>query len=76
MKLGGFNLTKFVSNNSKSNKYTRQQSLTAKDLVKLDLDETPIERGLGVFWDAKQDVLKIKTVNKEVLNTKLGILTF
>ena len=46
LKLGGFNLTKFVSNNSETDKYTRQQSPTAKNLVNLDLDETPIERAL------------------------------
>ena len=76
LKLGGFNLTKFVSNNSEIDKYTHQQSSTAKDLVNLDLDETPIERALGVLWDPKQDVLKIKTVNKEISNTKRGILSF
>ena len=31
LKLGGFNLTKFVSNNSEIVKYTRQQSPTAKN---------------------------------------------
>ena len=76
LKLGGFNLAKFVSNNSEIDRYTRQQSPTAKDLVNLDLDETPIERALGVLWDPKRDVLKIKTVNKEVPNTKRGILSF
>ena len=48
LKLGGFNLTKFVSNNSEIDKYTHQQSPIAKDLINLDLDETPIERALGV----------------------------
>ena len=76
LKLGGFNLTKFVSSNSEIDKYTRQQSPAAKDLVNLDLDETPIERALGVLCDPKQDVSKIKTVNKEVPNTKGGILSF
>ena len=76
LKLGGFNLTKFISNNSEIDKYTRQQSPTAKDLVNFDLDQTPIERALGVLWDPKQDVLKIKTVNKEVPNTRRGILSF
>ena len=33
-------------------------------------------QALGVLWDPKQDVLKIKTVNKEVPNTKHGILSF
>ena len=56
LKLVGFNLTKFVSNNSEIDRYTRQQSPTAKDLVNLELDETPIERALGVLWDPKQDV--------------------
>ena len=76
LKLSGFNLTKFVSDNSEIDKYTRHQSPTAKDLINLDLDETPIEQALGVLWDPKQDVLKIKTVNKELPNTKRGILSF
>ena len=76
LKLGGFDLTKFVSNNLEIDKYTRQESPTAKNLVNLDLDETPIERALGVLWDPKQDVLQIKTVSKEVPNTKRGILAF
>ena len=76
LKFSGLNLTKFVSNNSEIGKYTRYQSPTAKDLINLDLDETPIEQALGVLWDPKQDVLIIKTVNKEVPNTKRGILSF
>ena len=76
LKIGGFNFTKFVSNNSEIDKYTRQQLPTAKDLVNLDLDETPIERALWVLCDPKQDVIKINTVNKEVPNVKRGILSF
>ena len=76
LKLSGFNLTTFVSDNSEIDKYTRHQSPTAKDLINLDLDETPIEQALRVLWDPKQDVLKIKTVNKELPNTKRGILSF
>ena len=56
-------------------KYTLQQSPIAKDLVNLDLDETPIEQDLGVLRDPKQDVLKIKDVIKEVPNIKRGILS-
>ena len=41
-----------------------------------DLDETAIERALGVLWDPKQVVLKIKTINKEVPNAKRDILSF
>ena len=63
LKQGGFNLTKFVSINSEIDKHNRQQSPTAKDLVNLDLDETPTERALGVLWDPRQHILKIKTVN-------------
>ena len=79
LKLGKLNLTKFVSNNSGIDKYTRQQLPKAKDLANLDLDETPIERALGVLWDPKQDVpidIPRYTVNKEVPNTKRGILKF
>ena len=74
LKLGGFNLANFVSNMSEIHKYC-EQSPTAKDLANLNLDETPIERVLGVLWDPKQDVLKIKTVNKEVPNTKHDTLS-
>ena len=41
-----------------------------------DLDEIAIEGALGVLWDPKQVVLKIKTINKEVPNAKRGILSF
>ena len=76
LKIGGSNLTKSVSNNSEIAKYTCQQLPTAKDLVNLDLDETPIERAPWVLCDPKQDVLKINTVNKEVPNAKRRILSF
>ena len=44
--------------------------------MNLDLDETHIERALGILWDKNQDVLKVKAVNKEVSDTKRGNFKF
>ena len=45
-------------------------------MVNLDLYESLIKWALRVLWDPKQNVLKMKTVNKEVPNLKGGILRF
>ena len=42
----------------------------------MDLNQTPIKRTLGVFWDPDKDGLRTKTANKKFLNTKQGILSF
>ena len=76
LKLGGFNLTKFVSNNLEILKYTTRELPSKNKLVNLDLNQTSIEQTLGIFWDPEQEVLRIKVINKKVPNTKRGILSF
>ena len=49
-------------------------NLSAK-IVNLDLDELPIERALGVSWDPNSDMLTFKVVNKNIPETKRGILS-
>ena len=43
--------------------------------INLDLNQTSIERTLVILLDLVHDVLRIKVINKEVSNTKRGILS-
>ena len=74
LKLGGFHLTKFISNNRNILKEVSPENLSPK-IVDLDLEELPMERALGVFWDPNSDMLVFKVVNKNVPETKRGILS-
>ena len=76
LKTSGFNLTKFVSNNQVVLKYTTQELPLKNKLVNLDLNQTLIEQTLVILWAPEQHVLRIKVINKEVSNTKQGILNF
>ena len=75
LKSSGFNLTNFVSNHQEILNYTRQKPPSENKLVNLDLNQISIERTLETLWDPKQDVLRIQLINKEVPNTKRGILS-
>ena len=44
-------------------------------IVNLDLEELPIERALDVSWDPNSDMLTFKVVNKNIPETKRGILS-
>ena len=59
-KRGGFNLTKFISNKKdvlfQIPDELRRNGAKDKDLT----GSLPIERALGIFWDAKNDVIKLK----------------
>ena len=68
-------LTKFVSNKVCFNYMFKVNNKNTRIRCE-DLDETAIEGALGVLWDPKQVVLKIKTINKEVPNAKRDILSF
>ena len=50
--------------------------LRANPLQNLDLDHLPLERALGVYWDAKSDTFKFKAVQGGKPSTKRGILSF
>ena len=59
-KRGGFNLTKFISNKKdvlfQIPDELRRNGAKDKDLT----GSLPIERALGTFWDAENDVIKLK----------------
>ena len=59
-KKGGFKLTKFISN-KKDVLYQIADALKRDGAKDKDLTGSlPIERALGIFWDAKNDVIKLK----------------
>ena len=69
----GFNLTKFLSNSHKILKSIPNSVLSLK-LVDLDLDKIPLERALGILWDPKEDVLKVKVLCKRYQIQNVGYL--
>ena len=42
----------------------------------LDLSDISIERALGIIWDPQEDILQTKTINKDSMLTKRGLLSF
>ncbi|XP_071804852.1 uncharacterized protein [Asterias amurensis] len=76
LSLGGFRLTKWISN---SRKVVESIPLDerAKRVKDLDLDRSPlpIERALGVHWNTDTDVLGIKIKPKEKSYTRRGLLS-
>ena len=54
LKLGGFDLAKFISNSRDILEGISPGNLSQK-IVNLDLDELPIKRALGVSWDPNSD---------------------
>ena len=45
--------------------------------VNLDLNDIPIERAFGIIWDQiEESILQIKTINKDSMLTKRGLLSF
>ncbi|XP_014676449.1 PREDICTED: uncharacterized protein LOC106816368 [Priapulus caudatus] len=74
--LGGFHLTKWISNNRKVLQSVPVND-RAKEIKTLDLDRgtLPIERALGLSWDTNNDSVGIKTNPKNVAHTKRGLLS-
>ena len=67
LKRGGFDLTKWKIPHRQLHDETARQDL--------DLDQTPIERALGVCWDVQQDKLVFKVTRMEKPCTKRDILS-
>ena len=44
-------------------------------IADLDFNELPIERTLGIIWDTKSNLLKVKAVSKTSPCTKRGLLS-
>ena len=75
-KWGGFKLTKFISN-KKDVLFQIPDALIRRDGVK-DKDligSLPMERALGIFWDAENDVIKFKIDLKHQPMTRRGMLS-
>ena len=75
LKEGGFRLTKWTSNDSQILD-TLPLSEKSAASVNLDLDDTSIERALGILWNPKMDTLQIKVSDRETPMTKRGILSY
>lgn len=73
---GGFHLTQWVSNSREV-----LQSIVEKDRSKnltelnLDRDQLPVERALGLQWCIQMDTFNFRTVCKERMPTRQGILS-
>ena len=74
LKLGGFDLAKFISNSRDILKEISPGNLSQK-IENLDLDELPIERALGVSWDPNSNMLTFKVVNENIPETKRGMVS-
>ena len=61
---GEFRLTKWLSN-SKHIFKTLSPAERSPKVVNLDLSDMPIERGLDIIWDPQEEILQIKTINKD-----------
>ena len=68
-------LTKWLSNSKHILKTLTPPERSPK-VVNLDLNGIPIERALGIIWDSQEDTLQIKTINKDSMLTKRGLLSF
>ena len=74
LKEGGFRLTKFARN-SREVLQSIPPELRANPLLDLDLDQLPLERALGVYWDAQSDLFKFKALQAAKPPTKRGVLS-
>ncbi|XP_053392148.1 uncharacterized protein LOC128554860 [Mercenaria mercenaria] len=75
MKLGGFRLTKWLSN-SRAVLNAIPESELAPSVVNLSLDETlPCNRALGVQWNVNDDRIQIKVKLSDKPLTRRGILS-
>ena len=74
VKEGGFRLTKFLSNRREV-LLTLPSQERANPTLNLKLDRLPINRTLGLHWDAERDVFCFKTVSTNNPATKRGVLS-
>ena len=71
---GGFHLTKFLSNSKEVLKAIPVEK-RAIPTLDLDLDQLPINRALGLCWDAHTDEFYFSSIKTDKPNTKRGILS-
>lgn len=75
-RLGGFNLTKWSSNNREV-LLQIPEGHKSKHFKELDLDrdKLPVERALGLLWCSESDTLKFKFNIREQPHTRRGMLS-
>ena len=73
---GGFNLTKFFSNNHDILKSLSSTNTVKSTDINLGLHKMPMEKVLGVLWQPEKYTLKIKAVEKKLSTTKREVLSF
>ena len=71
---GGFNLTKWVSNDKKV-LAAIPENLRAPSVLDLDLEGLPVERALGIQWNMETDSFNFRIVDKGKMPTRRGILS-
>ena len=71
---GGFNLTKFVSNNRKVWSAI-PRTKRADPSLDVNLDELPVDRALGVRWHIESDTFGFKVLELGKSNTMRGVLS-
>ena len=71
---GGFNLTKFVSNNRKVWSAI-PRAKRADPSLDVNLDELPVDRALGVRWHIESDTFGCKVLELGKTNTMRGVLS-
>ena len=74
LKSGGFHLTKFVSN-SKSFLETIPNENLASNVLNFADRELPIQKALGIYWDAETDRLQVKVKIRPQPHTRRGLLS-
>ncbi|XP_028418032.1 uncharacterized protein LOC114542779 [Dendronephthya gigantea] len=74
LSLGGFNLTKWLSNSRRVIE-SLPEAERAAQVKDLDFDKVPIERALGVRWNVSSDTFGFAIVIKDRPATKRGILS-
>ena len=75
LKLGGFRMTKWVSNNLKVIRSIPEEARLHKPLgVNLD-HSPPMEKTLGIQWNVQEDHLQFSVVKRDKPTTRRGILS-
>ena len=71
---GGFNLTKFLSNDRRVLAEIPVEKRATPSLD-LDLDELPVNRALGIRWNIESDMFGFKVLDLNKPNTMRGMLS-
>ena len=71
---GGFHLTKWISNCREVLEFI-PASERAQSVKTLEFEDLPIDRALGTQWNVEKDTLSFRVSEKEVADTRRGILS-